>query len=588
VVLVTATPHAGDTASFESLCAVGRLSPEDDLVVFQRSRRNVGIETRRHVRLLPIRPTLDERHLHLLLERYTRRVWRESAADDRRDARLAMIVLRKRALSSARSLARSIRHRLDLLEAAPGDGVFQLTLPLDDPAGELDERDAAPAAALAAPGLSDRVCERTLLNDILQTAARASLAESKVHALRRLLRRTREPAIVFTEYRDTLLFLHGELHAAGPVAVLHGGLGRAARRRAETDFTSGRARLLLATDAAGEGLNLHARCRLVVNFELPWNPMRLEQRIGRVDRIGQARTTHAIHLMASGTAEEDVLAHLVHRLGRARASMAHVGDPLGELDEADIAEYVFSDPDGNAVLPRRHQSETTARALPFEGLREAAVAEVVRLTELRRLWGAPHGGHSTARGSLRRLDPYARRLPVAGAVVSLMRWRRVRHTKLKPGVIAIWHGRVHSADGRLLETVPCAVHVMVDIPPLGRRRANVKRLIEHLLEPVAYATDGIVRRSMAERLVMIQGAQAPRILRLRDREAALAGHDEKLSPTLVQPGLFDRRQLHRAAEERAAQCERSAESERRIANLTSALDLSLSAPELALVLIITP
>ena len=75
-------------------------------------------------------------------------------------------------------------------------------------------------------------------------------------------------------------------------AVLHGAMDRFERAAAVSRFNGGGARVLLATDAAGEGLNLQHRCRLVVNLELPWNPMRLEQRIGRVDRIGQSRTVH--------------------------------------------------------------------------------------------------------------------------------------------------------------------------------------------------------------------------------------------------------------------------------------------------------
>ena len=86
--------------------------------------------------------------------------------------------------------------------------------------------------------------------------------------------------------------------------------------------------MLLATDAAGEGLNLHGRCRAVINLELPWNPMRLEQRIGRVDRIGQTRRVHAFHLISSRTGEQRILEYLRAKLTRARADVA-APDPLG-------------------------------------------------------------------------------------------------------------------------------------------------------------------------------------------------------------------------------------------------------------------
>ena len=103
-------------------------------------------------------------------------------------------------------------------------------------------------------------------------------------------------------------------------------------------FSSGRCTILLATDAAGEGLNLHQRCRLVVNLELPWNPMRLEQRIGRVDRIGQQRTVHAFHLIARGTAEATLLTHLRERVAAAQADIG-APDPLG--DERTVTRFVM-------------------------------------------------------------------------------------------------------------------------------------------------------------------------------------------------------------------------------------------------------
>src|SRR5204863_8136353 len=108
------------------------------------------------------------------------------------------------------------------------------------------------------------------LERIHAAAERAARDERKVAALQRLLRRVREPLIVFTEYRDTLIRLESEVRALGhrrPV-LLHGGLNRAERRGVVQAFTSGDSDLLLATDAGSEGLNLHHRCRLVINFEL--------------------------------------------------------------------------------------------------------------------------------------------------------------------------------------------------------------------------------------------------------------------------------------------------------------------------------
>ena len=98
--------------------------------------------------------------------------------------------------------------------------------------------------------------------------------------------------------------------------------------------------VLLATDAAAEGLNLHERCRLVVNLELPWNPMRLEQRIGRVDRIGQRRTVHAFHLVADGTGEARVADRLRARLAVAARAIG-ASDPLDGDSDGAAAECVM-------------------------------------------------------------------------------------------------------------------------------------------------------------------------------------------------------------------------------------------------------
>ena len=97
--------------------------------------------------------------------------------------------------------------------------------------------------------------------------------------------------------------------------------------------------VLLATDAAAEGLNLHHHCRLVVNLELPWNPMRLVQRIGRVDRIGQRRTVHACHLVAAGTGETRLLARLRARVASAQQEIG-APDPFG--DARQIARLVIA------------------------------------------------------------------------------------------------------------------------------------------------------------------------------------------------------------------------------------------------------
>ena len=196
---------------------------------------------------------------------------------------------------------------------------------------------------LAAPGLADRARERRWLGALADAAAAAAGDERKIAALVRLIRRAREPAIVFTEYRDTLERVAEAIARLAPVARLHGGAHAPGARRGARALRRRRARVLVATDAAGEGLNLQARCRWVIDFELPWTPARLEQRVGRVDRIGQTRRVHALHLVARDTAEALVVSRLVARAGRARRAL---GPELRvpALPEAQVAALVMGGP----------------------------------------------------------------------------------------------------------------------------------------------------------------------------------------------------------------------------------------------------
>jgi superfamily II DNA or RNA helicase len=339
VLLLSATPHSGDRESFATLCALGAVDRSDEpaaspLLVFRRTRADAGIGTTRRVHIVRVRPSADELLMHAMLARYGDAV----RAEDRvADAWLALSVLHKRALSCAWSLAQSVERRLSALSAAADHAAAeQMALPLGDPHGELATSDEAPSWP-ADLHLSDPARERRLLTALHQCARSAAASETKVAALVTLLRRANQPAVVFTEYRDTLLHVRQRL--AQPALVLHGGLTRDERSSVLSAFSREPHALLLATDAAAEGLNLHHGCRLVINLELPWNPMRLEQRIGRVDRIGQRRTVHAFHLIAGGTGETRLLARLRARVAVAQADIG-APDPLGD-DERVTAQLVM-------------------------------------------------------------------------------------------------------------------------------------------------------------------------------------------------------------------------------------------------------
>ena len=151
------------------------------------------------------------------------------------------------------------------------------------------------------------------LDALIELAREAEASWSKWTRVARLIRCTREPVLIFTEYRDTLDALARRLEGAAPFVVLHGGMPRDARADAVARFTQGDVRVLAATDVAAEGLNLQARCRLVVNLELPWSPSRLEQRAGRVDWIGQSRPVRVWTLTGASGHEAMVVSALARR-----------------------------------------------------------------------------------------------------------------------------------------------------------------------------------------------------------------------------------------------------------------------------------
>ena len=230
-------------------------------------------------------PAPEERQMHAALDAFVRAVQREPDGRDQ-STWLALSTLRKRALSSAFALQRSVERRLQRADF-----------------GERRRLSPAHVAALRswrANSMPQTMCrrgqfrrfatrdhERELLSRVAHAAAHAVGRESKTAR--------RSPAC-FDESRNrpssspSIATRWCTSAIASRPAQRFSTAGCRATSVAPPSARSGQGGVLLATDAAGEGLNLHHNCRIVVNLELPWNPMRLEQRIGRVDRIGQTRT----------------------------------------------------------------------------------------------------------------------------------------------------------------------------------------------------------------------------------------------------------------------------------------------------------
>jgi hypothetical protein len=279
---------------------------------------------------------------------------------------------------------------------------------------------------------------------------------------------------------------------------------------------SGEAQLLLATDAASEGLNLHHRCRLVINLELPWTPTRLEQRIGRVERLGQTRRVHAVHLLGAGTCEEDSVAVLMARLQRADGVLSRIRSSVCEQEIA-------------AVAIGQQQTDLTVHvqnALPdgivTGDLRATGIEEAARLEHVRTL---VEGGHESVDGR---------------PCVAVRRRRRARP-------VNDWAYRVMFEDSAL-QPVWSTLIGLREASNLGSiAHEAIRRRIDSLCTTTEPALDTITTRLFSS----VRAALAPSHSLAEARERAIAEglrvERARLATSLLQPGLFDRRAERAAA-----------------------------------------
>ena len=312
------------------------------------------------------------------------RAERFAARDEkrRRNVGFALQILQRRLASSPAAIHESLRRRRERLEARLADLLARSGQEAVRTGGE----DVLPAArwAAALPDLAraadfdpddleeaaqedvDAIEARVL--DQATTAETIAEFEAEIDTLARLEERARalrrggadakwtelaslldhplmteaggrrRKLIVFTEARDTLEYLADRIRTRlgrpEAVVVIHGGVGRSDRRRAVEAFMHDpQVVVMVANDAAGEGVNLQ-RAHLMVNYDLPWNPNRLEQRFGRIHRIGQSEVCHLWNLVAKDTREGQVYGRLLEKLETARSALGgRVYDVLGRLFE---------------------------------------------------------------------------------------------------------------------------------------------------------------------------------------------------------------------------------------------------------------
>ncbi|MEO5897097.1 MAG: DEAD/DEAH box helicase [Vicinamibacterales bacterium] len=518
VLLLTATPPDGDPPQMAALGRIGRLSDDDPLLEFRRTKAEAGASGGRRSVMLQVRLSGAERRMHRLLECYARMVWTEAGARKDARARLVSAILRKRALSSAASLAASVARRIMLLDTVPSTvTATQLLLPLDDD-DQLD--DEVGDAILGAAGLADGAKERALLHEIEAASRTAALRESKLRFLLRLLRRARQPAIVFTEYRDTLLHLERTLRSAGfTPLLLHGGMLPRDRANVQRAFNEAGV-LLLATDAASEGLNLQTLCRFVIHFELPWTPARLEQRTGRVDRLGQRRTVHEVMLVSRDTAERVVLAPLLRRARAARNSRASPGASLAALTESQIVQTMM------AGAPALSEAPAIIVAFAAANFRDEAVLESDRIAFRRRVRSRHRAGEK----------PFVCGSPRRDQLALRRGWCEIT---------LIYLVSLENDVREVVQEHPLAIRTSTPAPS-ATTRAALRAWVAGFES--RHGLDCCKVAEHAARVDIDRGLHLHRQSHasISRRERALAQHLPSTAQRLVQAGLFDGRAVRRA------------------------------------------
>jgi superfamily II DNA or RNA helicase len=383
LLLMTATPHSGKEEDFQlfltlldpdgfegrfrggvhdtNTAGLMRRMVKEDLLTFDGR----PLFPERVAITVPYRLSPAEQELYEQVTQYVREgMNRAERLDDSRRTTVgfALTVLQRRLASSPAAIHQSLLRRVARLRArrqalqrgeavdVPAGGTDLLDDPDEFAADELETiEEELVDAATAARTIAELDTELAELAELVEASGRvlASGTDRKWAELRTILEgnalcagaggdeAARRKLIVFTEHRDTLAYLQRRvgtvLGRPEAVVAIHGGVHRSERRRLTEEFTKNPdCQVLIATDAAGEGLNLQA-AHLMVNYDLPWNPNRIEQRFGRIHRIGQTEVCRLWNLVADDTREGEVFTRLLAKIEEQRQAYGgKVFDVLGE------------------------------------------------------------------------------------------------------------------------------------------------------------------------------------------------------------------------------------------------------------------
>lgn len=438
LLLLTATPHQGKDYPYYALWRL--LEPEvlatpDAFEEFPSDRRRAHFIRRTkeemvHISGKPLYPKrisdtlgydltqgpISEQKLYDETTDYMRHVYNRAKVLNRSAARLAMSMLQRRLASSTYALLRSFERRIDKLSElirqvqegklteeqlvvlqrrlAEEEEDLLDTKTADEEATEngREEHETSEERLLAgviAASLADLVVEREQVIELRDLAQKVHSqgAESKFDKLREVLTDPNfvgEKFIVFTEHRDTLEYLVQRLSGmghTGQIAQIHGGMNYLERQeqveRFRRSHDDGGARFMICTDAAAEGINLQF-CWIMINFDVPWNPARLEQRMGRIHRYGQQHDpVRIINLVAPKTREGLVLQTLLKKLEtiRERLGSDQVFDSIGRLFEGvSLKQYMEQATiEGAEVVTRQIEGRLTEEQVTALAARERMI-----------------------------------------------------------------------------------------------------------------------------------------------------------------------------------------------------------------------
>ena len=336
LLLLSATPHQGKTDQFMRLMQLlDRDSFPDESSISHERVRPFVIRTEKRVsitaegqplfkpratRLLPVawqNKHAAQQRLYESVTDYVRHGYNQALAAQQRHIGFLMILMQLLVTSSTAAIHSTLEKRMTLLKK-PQLQTNLFDEPDVDEWAELDGQSQLNIAVQTSGWEREKAEVETLLELARETGRQGTdaKAEALLELIYKLQQEENDPQIkvlIFTEFVPTQAMLAEFLESRGfSVALLNGSMDLQARTQAQQAF-SREVRVMISTDAGGEGLNLQF-CHVVVNFDMPWNPMRLEQRIGRVDRIGQPHVVRAINFVLDDTVEHRVREVLEHKL----------------------------------------------------------------------------------------------------------------------------------------------------------------------------------------------------------------------------------------------------------------------------------